>query len=110
MLSRKGKNASDESETPFSVAKKADLSESERGSGTAVKFSSQCFSSGSVKSPETENSKKQKERVDFVREHRLKHSQTMHEPSMYRTRAFTRSWRLVVGLKGSASTLGCCLR
>jgi hypothetical protein len=52
MLSRNGKKASDESETPVRVVRKADFSSLVSGSGASVKFSSQCFSSGAVKSPE----------------------------------------------------------
>eukprot|EP00968_Pinguiococcus_pyrenoidosus_P014191 scaffold1289_cov274-Pinguiococcus_pyrenoidosus.AAC.13 len=57
------------------------FSSSVRGSGTSVKFASQRGRSASVMSP-----------------------------SMYRTRAFTRSERFTPSLNGRPRTLGCCLR
>src|SRR5688572_27470160 len=79
MESRKGKNASEEILTPFNRPIQSAFSASVSGSGASVNFSNHCARSSAVM-----------------------------VPSMYCTRALTRSWRLTSDLNGKFKTLGCC--
>lgn len=80
-LSRKGKNASDTMETPPSPLRNSCLSASVSAGGSCCIVDTHAACSLGVMSP-----------------------------SMYRTRALTRSTRLTPALKGRPRTLGCCRR